>query len=393
MDDEKDFLHFLQSSGMIEVTIIQQEYEKMKRQKILEKAKIWQATDGRWKAHVEVAGKRRLIARRDLADLEEAIIDIFKEPKARFDECFEGWIQEKSEYGEIQRQTYDRYRNDYIRFFKGTSIEHREVKKIDELFLEGFIKSSIHDKKLTAKAYSNMRTLINGTMIYARKHGYTDMRISLFFSELNLSSKIFNRRIVLDNEQVFRRDEETRIEDYIADNPDIRLFGVALAFHTGLRVGELSTLKWSDYQGDILLVNKTEVKYRGEHGEYITDVQNYTKGRDGHREVVLNDSARAILDRLRKLTGDGEWIFSEKGERLKSFKFQNKMRQMNKVLDMPQRSIHKIRKTYATKLEAANVGDPIIIQQMGHTEILTTKKHYIYNNEQIFEIKDKLNKV
>ena len=393
MDDEKDFLHFLENSAIIDFTTIQQEYERMKRQKILEQAKIWYAPDDRWKAYVMVAGKRRLIARREKADLEEAIIDTYREPKVKFKECFEGWLEEKSEYGEIQRQTYDRYRNDYIRFFKGTSIEQKEVKKIDELYLEEFIKSSIHEKKLTAKAYSNMRTLINGAMIYARKHGYTDMRISLFFSELSLSNKIFRRRVVLDKEQVFRHDEETKIEDYIADNPDIRLFGVALAFHTGLRVGELSTLKWSDYQGDILSVNKTEVKYRGEHGEYVTDVQNYTKGRDGHREVVLNDSARAILDRLRKLTGDGEWIFSEKGERLKSYKFQNKMRQMNKELQMPQRSIHKIRKTYATKLEAANVGDPIIIQQMGHTEILTTKKHYIYNNEQIAEIKDKLNKV
>lgn len=393
MDDEKDFLQFLETYDTLTFTTIQQEYERMKRQKILEQAKIWYAPDDRWKAYVMVAGKRRLIARREKADLEEAIIDTYREPKVKFKECFEGWLEEKSEYGEIQRQTYDKYRNDYIRFFKGTDLEHKEVKNIDELYLESFIKSSIHEKKLTAKAYSNMRTLINGAMIYARKHGYTDMRISLFFSELNLSSKIFNRRIVLDREQVFRHDEEAKIEDYIADNPDIRLFGVALAFHTGLRVGELSTLKWSDYQGDILLVNKTEVKYKGEHGEYITDVQNYTKGRDGHREVVLNDSARAIIEKLRKLTGDSEWMFEQNGERLKSYKFQNKMRQMNKELKMPQRSIHKIRKTYATKLDAAGVSDVVIIQQMGHTEILTTKKHYIYNNEEIGKIKETLNKV
>ena len=393
MDDEKEFLQFLENYDKVSISFMRQEYENMKRQKILDQTKIWLADDGRWKAYVDVAGKRRLIAKRVRADLEDAIIDTYKDPKIKFKECFDGWLTEKSDYGEIQRQTYDKYRNDYIRFFKGTDLEYKEVKKIDELYLESFIKSSIHEKNLTAKAYSNMRTLINGAMIYARKHGYTDMRISLFFSELNLSSKIFAKRIVLDKEQVFRRDEEVKIEDYIADNPDIRLFGVALAFHTGLRVGEVAALKWSDYQGDILLVNKTEVKYKGERGEYVTEVQNYTKGRDGHREVVLNDSARTILERLYKLTGGNEWMFTRDGERMKAFHFQNKMRVLNKTLNMPQRSFHKIRKTYATKLEAAGVSDPVIIQQMGHTEILTTKKHYIYNNEQIAEIKDKLNKV
>lgn len=393
MPDEKELLQFAVNSGIIDLTHLQQEYEIMNRTNILANTKIWLADDGRWKAYVDVGGKRRLIAKRVRADLEDAIIDTYKDPKIKFRECFDSWLKEKLDYGEIQNQTYDKYKVDYARFIKGTDLEYKEVKKIDELYLEDFIKSSIHEKKLTAKAYSNMRTLLNGTLIYARKHGYTEMRVSLFFAELNLSSKIFSKRIVLDKEQVFRQDEELRIEDYIADNPDIKAFGVALAFHTGLRVGELSALKWSDYQGDILTVNKTEVKYKGEHGEVVTEVRNYTKGRDGHREVVLNDSARAILDRLRKLTGEYEYMFTQNGERLKSYRFQNKLRWMNKQLKMPQRSIHKIRKTYASKLDAANVGNSVIIQQMGHTDILTTKKHYIYNNEQIAEIKDKLNKV
>lgn len=393
MPDEKELLQFAVNSGIIDLTHLQQEYEIMNRTNILANTKIWLADDGRWKAYVDAGGKRRLIAKRVRADLEDAIIDTYKDPKIKFRECFDSWLKEKLDYGEIQNQTYDKYKVDYARFIKGTDLEYKEVKKIDELYLEDFIKSSIHEKKLTAKAYSNMRTLLNGTLIYARKHGYTEMRVSLFFAELNLSSKIFSQRIVLDKEQVFRQDEELRIEDYIADNPDIKAFGVALAFHTGLRVGELSALKWCDYQGDILTVNKTEVKYKGEHGEVVTEVRNYTKGRDGHREVVLNDSARAILDRLRKLTGEYEYMFTQDGERLKAYKFQNKLRYMNKKLRMPQRSIHKIRKTYASKLDAANVGNSVIIQQMGHTDILTTKKHYIYNNEQIAEIKDKLNKV
>lgn len=41
-----------------------------------------------------------------------------------------------------------------------------------------------------------------------------------------------------------------------------------------------------------------------------------------------------------------------------------------------ERSIHKARKTYATKLIDGNVPESVIKTQMGHTDIRTTLDHY-----------------
>lgn len=393
MDDEKDFLQFLENSHIINLTFIQQEYEKMKREKILADTKIWLANDGRWKAYVEIAGKRRLIAKRERADLEDAIIETYKEPKVKFRECFEPWADDKLQYGEIQKSTYDRYQADFKRFIKGTELEYKEVKKIDELFLEDFIRKTIAENKLTAKAWGNLRTLIIGTMVYARKHGYTDFRVSLFMSELQLSNRMFERKIVKDEEQVFTRDEESRIENYIADNPDLMGLGVALSFCTGLRVGEVAALKWSDYKGDFLSVTRTEIKYIGEHGERIADVRERTKGRDGRRQVVLNDMAISIMEKLKAYTDGSEWVFARDGQRIKAKWLSLEITKICKLLNMPHRSFHKIRKTYATKLEQAGVSDIIKIKQLGHTEILTTKQFYYFNNEQVSEIRERLNRI
>lgn len=393
MDNEKDFLQFFENYDTLLANFIRQEYEKMNRQKILDQTEIWYATDGRWKAYVDVAGKRRLIAKRVRADLEDAIIEFYKDPKFNFRDCYEQWIAEKLEYNEIQKSTYDRYQADYKRYIHGTELEKKEVKRIDELYLENFIKGKIAEEHLTAKNWGNMRTLITGAMVYARKHGYTDMRISLFLSELQLSKKIFEKRIVKDEEQVFTKDEETRIENYIADNPDLLSLGVALAFDTGLRVGEVAALKWSDYMGDFLSVSKTEIKYIGEHGERIADVRESTKGRDGHRQVVLSDNAVAILEKLKSLTGDCEYIFTRDGSRIKAKWLSLRITKLCKELNLPHRSFHKIRKTYATKLIDAGVPEKVIEKQMGHTEILTTKTYYYFNNKQVSEIRDRLNKV
>lgn len=393
MDDEKDFLQFLENSSIIDFTFIRQEYENMKRQQILDQTKIWKATDGRWKAYVEVAGKRRLIAKSNRAALEDEIIETYKDPKIKFKECFDSWASEKLEYGEIQKSTYDRYQADYKRYIKDTELEYKEVKKIDELFLENFIKSTIASQHLTAKGWGNLRTLINGSMVYAHKHSYTEFRVSLFMAELQLSRKAFEQRVVNDEEQVFTRDEETRIEKYIADNPDMLSLGVALTFCTGLRVGEVAALKWSDYKGDFLSVTRTEIKYIGEHGERIADVRERTKGRDGRRQVVLNDMAIGILEKLKAYMGDSEWMFTRDGQRIKAVWLSLRITKLCKELGMPHRSFHKIRKTYATKLIDAGVPEKVVTKQMGHTEILTTKQFYYFNNEQVAEIKERLNKV
>ena len=393
MDDAKDLLQFLENSSIIDFTFIRQEYEKMNRQKILDQTKIWKATDGRWKAYVDVAGKMRLIAKSSRVALEDEIIETYKDPKIKFKECFDSWASEKLEYGEIQKSTYDRYQADYKRYIKDTELEYKEVKKIDELFLENFIKSTIASQHLTAKGWGNLRTLINGSMVYAHKHSYTEFRVSLFMAELQLSRKAFEQRVVNDEEQVFTRDEETRIEKYIADNPDMLSLGVALTFCTGLRVGEVAALKWSDYKGDFLSVTRTEIKYIGEHGERIADVRERTKGRDGRRQVVLNDMAIGILEKLKAYMGDSEWMFTRDGQRIKAVWLSLRITKLCKELGMPHRSFHKIRKTYATKLIDAGVPEKVVTKQMGHTEILTTKQFYYFNNEQVAEIKERLNKV
>ena len=394
MDDASELLQFAENCGMLSLTFIRQEYEKMNRQKILDQTKIWKATDGRWKAYVDVAGKRRLIAKSNRAALEDEIIATYKEPKVKFKECFDAWIEEKLEYGEIQKQTYDRYTADYKRYIHGTELENKEIKTIDELYLENFIKYKISTEHLTAKNWGNMRILISGAMIYARKHGYTDMRISLFLSELQLSNKIFERKVFKDEEQVFAKDEEVKIRQYIEENPDMISLGVGLAFVTGMRVGEVSALRWSDYQGDTLIVQRTEIKYKGKNGEWIEDVRNFTKGRDGIRQVVLTDDAKEILDKLYAYTGEkNDYVFLRDGKRIKAAWLSNKIESLCRQVQIPFRSFHKIRKTYATKLIDAQVPEKFITKQLGHTEILTTKSFYYFSNEQVSDIKTCLEKV
>jgi integrase len=65
---------------------------------------------------------------------------------------------------------------------------------------------------------------------------------------------------------------------------------------TGLRIGEGIAIKWSDFEGDVLHVQR-----RMYDGKVDT-----TKSRDSKRRIPIPP---ALLERLKALGNTGEWIF------------------------------------------------------------------------------------
>ncbi len=68
--------------------------------------------------------------------------------------------------------------------------------------------------------------------------------------------------------------------------------------------------------------------------------------------------------------------------------FSQKICYLCNKIGIQQKSLHKVRKTYATKLLNAGVPEKLIIKQMGHTDINTTKEYYWFNNMDDVEAKN-----
>lgn len=386
---EKEILEYALKNGIIELDTIQAQIEMEKRQEILNlhTQKVWQDPKGRWTTYLPMDNGRKLIKKTKYEDLENAIYEFYRaqNPVQQLTKICREWLQKKFDYGEIERQSFDRYVQDSERFFASDPINTIPFEDIDEMLLEDFIKRTIHDKKLTAKAWRGMKHLLNGAFKYGRKHGYTDFRITDFFDELELSRKAFDKRKKTDEESVFTDKEIEMISKRISGKPDNVNLGILFIFESGLRVGELSALKRSDLKGNVLDVTRTEIKYKDDTGKhYIFDVRERTKGAEGSRRVVLTAEGVEIFKAIQDLNpnSESEFLFVDKaGERIKSQVFTNRLYRMCDSLGITRRSSHKIRKTYATKLLNCGIDEKLIESQMGHTDIATTKQYYYFNNK------------
>lgn len=78
-----------------------------------------------------------------------------------------------------------------------------------------------------------------------------------------------------------------------------------------------------------------------------------------------------------------EYIFSERGERVHTYCFRNRLKTVCQKTGCVIKSPHKIRKTYGSILLDNNIDNRLIIGQMGHTSILCTENYYHRNRRNL----------
>ena len=165
----------------------------------------------------------------------------------------------------------------------------------------------------------------------------------------------------------------------LPDRNDFSLsnLGILLCIFTGLRAGELSSLKYSDVSEKKLMVARTQTRHKGEK-DYDYVVRDETKGRDGRRYIAIPPVVHTIIDRIRSLNPGGEYMFVSPatGKRMKAESFSDKLEKICKYIDIPVKRLHKMRRTYASMLLDAGIPESIITNQMGHTDIATTRGYY-----------------
>lgn len=380
---EKELLQVIEKQFNIDRTTTLNLFMANKRQEILKKhpCRIWQGTNnGMWYTYIlESNGKRRLVKKSTREKIEDVIIECYKD-EPTIDEIFNRWIDEKMSFGEISESTRDRYVADYHRYFADMS--RRKIQTVTENELEYHIKSQISQHNLTSKAYGGLRTIVIGVWGYAYKYKYTDIAIRTFFSEIRLSSKIFSHKPRLCTDNVFTEHEVELITNHLLNNnPNVISFGIVLGLRSGLRVGELCSLKKDDVTDHCLRINKTETRYRVEQGEYIREIKDNAKTEAGNRFVLIDDVAMELIDKIKSQNQQSDYLFAINGKRCIGQSFTRKLERTCEALGIKPRSMHKCRKTYITTLINANVPESLIIDQVGHTDIKTSKQFYLYNNK------------
>lgn len=243
---------------------------------------------------------------------------------------------------------------------------------------------------MTAKSFSNLKTIARGTLKWAKRKKLIDWNVQEIFFDLDVSDRCFRKTVKEDNQEVFMEDEMERVTQYLKNNPDMLNLGIMLMFVTGIRVGELCALKWEDFvyskEEDICLIKirRTEVRhYEGKKA--VFNVKDFPKTEAGVRNVVIPNGCVWIMHRLRAMSAFYEYIFYNGKKRYNTYTFRNRLINVCKKTNCVPKSPHKIRKTYCTILLDHSIDNQMVISQMGHTSIICSENYYHRNRRNIVQ--------
>lgn len=383
-----ELLKFAIEHGMIDTSYVQEQIEMSKREELLKKHpySIYQIKDGRWSTYIpDIEKGRRIIRKGTRKELEDVIIDYWKTATENptVSDIFDKWLENKTLYKDICTGSCDRYKRDFKRFFEDDiNFSQKRIRQISPSDVTSFIRGSIARHSLTAKAYGNLRTLIYGIFRCAKEEGYITWSISQTMGDMEIPRKAFHKVIKEDDEEVFTDEEMEKLLNYLISNPTVVNLGIIIMFCTGVRVGELVGIHWDDVVGNSIKIRRTEISYKKETGGNIYEIREYPKTEAGIRTVYVPDAFKNVLDKLRMLTGDKEYMLSyADGRNMKTLKVRHRLYAVCEELGIRKKSPHKLRKTYISILLDNGVDKRLVQDVAGHTEIATSERNYHRNRK------------
>lgn len=333
-------------------------------------------TGGRWQtSYRDKDGKRKNIKARTEEEILEKLIPVyFPEThleKLTFHGLYEEWLQYKATVTS-SINTIKRHKQHYTKYFEESILDNMKIKNIDELLLEQEANRIVKDFNLSRKEWCNVKTILNGMYKYAIRKKY--------LSE-NPMDKV---QILVKYRQVVKKTGRTEtynteelqalnryLDKMYAETEDTVFLAVKINFLLGLRVGELVALKWEDWSDIKLHIVREEIRNQVTNSYEVVD---HTKT-NNDRYVILVPKAIEILQTIPK---QDQYIFIRNGERITSRKIAYVLEKYAERQDTITKSTHKMRKTYASNLNANGVPLDCIREMLGHSNLSTTLQ-YIYN--------------
>lgn len=160
--------------------------------------------------------------------------------------------------------------------------------------------------------------------------------------------------------------------------------GIYISLSTGLRIGEICSLKWSDINvtDGILTVNRTIERIYIIEGEkkHTELVINTPKTKNSCREIPMNKELLGMLKPLKKVVNDDYYILTNDERPIEPRTYRNYYKRLMEKLDIPKLKYHGLRHSFATRCIEVGCDYKTVSVLLGHSNISTTLNLYVHPN-------------
>lgn len=279
------------------------------------------------------------------------------------------WL-ENYVYPSVKERTFERYKLIVERHIK-EKLGGTELSELSLLALQSFITELLQggNKKtgggLAANSVNAVISVIQNSLKTAHLLGLTRE----YTADKLKRPKTKEKPI-----ECFTLAEQKRIEQSILNGKKDKLYGIILCLYSGLRIGELMALQWSDidFAKGILTVSKS--CHDGKNGLVIDEPKTATS----RRMIPLPKQLLPILRSVKKRSAS-PFVVSASGNSVSVRSYQRSFELLLKKLKIPHKGFHSLRHTFATRALECGMDVKTLSEILGHKNPTVTLNRYAHS--------------
>lgn len=383
MIKDADLLNFAIANGMIDSDTIRLQFEMNERKRLLKKHPyaITKGADGYYRTYLPKGnGGRIQLKKKNESDLMDAVIEYWKNEQKNSFKCrFEIWVERQKACGRSDNTIY-KYEADYRRCIEGDKFEEMDIRYISEEDISLFIKRLLERKEIPYRALKSLFGYMDGVfnksvidkVIKENPCKYVDLPIFKKYC-VEPKKKTSEQRTVSNQEKKILLDKLDK------NNSPVR-YAIEFSMFTGMRVGELAALRWSDidYKNNVINVVNSE-KMSRKTKEYVISCTKNGK----ERKIPLTDDMILVLKKAKAYSVRNgfvsEFVFCDQNGNIHAPRISDTMRNYTMTKEFEHtKSIHAIRRTLNSNMKCMGVPTVVASSILGHTEKVN-EENYTYD--------------
>lgn len=270
----------------------------------------------------------------------------------------------------VKVRTYERYAL-IIDKHISTDVGKCEISELSALVLQNFITKLLESGNcktgngLSANSVNAIISVLQSSLQTAHLIGVANEYTA---------NKIKRPKLKEKPVECFTLAEQKQIEQAILNGKKDKLYGILLCLYSGLRIGELIALQWSDidFTKGILTVSKS--CHDGKDGLIIDEPKTATS----RREIPLPKQLLPILKSIKKKS-DSLFVVSASGSTISVRSYQRSFELLLKKLKIPHKGFHSLRHTFATRALECGMDVKTLSEILGHKNPTVTLNRYAHS--------------
>ena len=290
---------------------------------------------------------------------------------------YKDWLNEWLDYyvkPSSKIRTYERYCQ-IVNLHIIPTLGNYEITEISVIILQRFITDLLTtgNKKtkqgLSANFVNTVISVLQSSLKTAHLIGLTTEYVA---------NKIKRPKTVEKQVDCFTVSEQKKIEQYVLSCKKDKMFGVVLCLYTGLRIGELLALTWSDidFTKGLLFVSKN--CHDGNDGQNHIRIIDSPKTVHSRRVIPIPKQLMPLLKNLKKRS-NCEYIIADGDKPVFVRSYQRTFELLLKKLGVAHKGFHSLRHTFATRALECGMDVKTLSELLGHKNATVTLNRYAHS--------------